>query len=151
MGKILITKMKKEDLFDICNIEKEAFPIPWQLETFEHELSNMFAEYLVAKVDNKVVGFIGAWFILDECQITSIAVHKNYRKQGIASRLVTKLLCSCKKHETNYIMLEVRINNFAAQKLYSKFGFKEETIRKKYYKNPDGTREDAIVMSKILE
>lgn len=150
MPKVKITKMSSEDISQIYEIEKEAFPIPWEVSTFEHELSNILATYLVAKINDKVVGFIGAWFVMDECQITNIAVHKDYRKNLIATQLVAELFKECKKHGTNYVMLEVRTNNIAAQKLYAKYGFKEEVIRKDYYKNPDGTHEDALVMSKEL-
>ena len=139
--------MALDDLQDINKIEKESFPIPWEREVFEKELSNMLATYLVAKENKKVIGFIGAWFILDECQITCIAVDSDSRRQGIASKLVAKLFSECKKHGTKYISLEVRTNNISAQKLYSKLGFQNEIIRKQYYKNPDGTRDDALIMS----
>ena len=151
MSNITISKMTSDDISQIYEIEKDSFPIPWEKETFEHELSNLLATYLVAKIDNKVVGFIGAWFVMDECQITNIAVHKDYRKEEIGSQLVAELLKECKHHGTTYVMLEVRTNNIPAQKLYTKFGFTEEVIRKEYYKNPDGTRDDAIVMSKELK
>ena len=147
---MIISRMTAEDIPEIIEIENSSFPIPWEESTFEKELSNLLASYLVAKIDNTVVGFIGAWFIMDECQITNIAVHEKYRRQGIASQLVAELLKKCKKHETSYVMLEVRVNNFSAQKLYSKFGFKEEAIRRNYYKNPDGTRDDALIMSQYL-
>lgn len=149
--KIKISKMTAEDIPQICDIEEKSFPIPWQTDTFKHELTNMLATYLVAKDSEKVIGFIGAWFVMDECQITNIAVDEEYRKKGIASQLVTELFKECKKHGTNYIMLEVRVNNLVAQKLYAKHGFVEEVIRKGYYKNPDGTHEDAIVMSKDIK
>jgi len=145
-----ISKMTAQDIPGIMEIEDASFPVPWQKETFEKELSNMLATYLVAKENDIVVGFIGAWFILDECQITNIAIREEYRRKGIASQLVTKLLKECKKHDTAYLMLEVRANNFAAQKLYEKYGFKAESIRKNYYKNADGTRDDAIVMSQEI-
>ena len=58
------------------------------------------------------------------------------------------MLNLCREHETNIAILEVRANNFPAQSIYSKFGFKSEVVRKGYYKNPDNTREDAIVMIK---
>lgn len=54
----------------------------------------------------------------------------------------------CKEHHTSVAILEVRANNFSAQSLYSKFGFNSEVVRKGYYKNPDNTREDAIIMIK---
>ncbi len=84
---------------------------------------------------------------MDECHITNIAVLKEYRRNHVATKLIQEMFALCKEHKTNYIMLEVRKSNLAAQKLYQKFGFQEEVIRKEYYKNPDGTREDAIIMS----
>lgn len=69
-------------------------------------------------------------------------------ENGIASLLIKEMLSLCKEHETNIAILEVRANNIPAQKIYSKFGFESEVIRKGYYKNPDNTREDAIVMIK---
>lgn len=90
------------------------------------------------------------WFVMDECHITNIAVLKEYRKNKIATKLLNEMLKLCAEHKTAYILLEVRKSNLAAQNLYSKFNFTEELIRKDYYKNPDGTREDAIVMSCTL-
>jgi ribosomal-protein-alanine N-acetyltransferase len=107
----------------------------------------MLATYLVAKRDNKVVGFIGLWFVMDECHITNIAVHNEYRNKHIATELVNAMFECCKEHESAYVLLEVRSSNVPAKELYKKFGFKEDVVRKGYYKNPDNTREDAIVMS----
>lgn len=145
-----ISKLTHDDLEGIYEVEKDSFPIPWPISSFEEELKNILATYLVAKINNKIVGYIGMWFVMDECHITNIAVHSNYRENGIATRLINEMLKLCKEHKTTYIMLEVRSNNIPAQKLYSKFGFTEEVIRKNYYKNPDNTREDAIVMSRNL-
>lgn len=145
-----ISKLTHNDLEGIYEVEKDSFPIPWPISSFEEELKNILATYLVAKINNKIIGYIGMWFVMDECHITNIAVLGEYRKQGIASKLINKMLELCKEHQTTYIMLEVRATNIPAQKLYSKFGFAEEVIRKDYYKNPDNTREDAIVMSKDL-
>lgn len=146
MQKIQITKMCKDDLPDIYEICKNSFPIPWEFASFENELSNILATYLVAKIENTIVGYIGLWFIMDECQIVTLAIHEDYRRLGIASLLLDKMLKECKKHGTTYISLDVRASNIAAQKLYTKYGFVEETIRKKYYLNPDNSREDAIIM-----
>lgn len=147
MSQIKITKMTKEDLQGVFEVEKTAFPIPWPISSFEEELNNILSTYLVAKIDDKIVGYIGMMFVMDECHILNIAVHEKYRKKGIATKLVNELFKLCKTHKTTYVMLEVRLTNIPAQKLYSKLGFKDEVLRKDYYKNPDGTREDALVMS----
>lgn len=147
MDNIKITKMTKDDLEGIYEVEKTAFPIPWPITSFEEELKNIFATYLVAKLDNRIVGYLGLWFVMDECHITNIAVHSDFRKQNIATRLIQEMFKLCKEHETTYITLEVRKSNVPAISLYKKFGFKDEVIRKDYYKNPDNTREDAIIMN----
>lgn len=147
MSQVIISKMTKEDLLGVYEVEKNAFPIPWPISSFEEELNNILATYLVAKIDNKVVGYIGMLFVMDECHVLNIAVDSNYRRNGIATKLVNELFKHCKKHKTAYVMLEVRVTNIPAQKLYSKLGFKDEVLRKDYYKNPDGTREDALIMS----
>ncbi len=86
---------------------------------------------------------------MDECHITNLAVHPDYRRQKVATALIKKMFKLCKKHQTEYIELEVRKTNIIAQNFYKKFGFHEEFIRTNYYKNPDNTREDAIIM--VLE
>lgn len=148
MSKIKIEKMTFEDIDAVDEIEKDAFPIPWKKTSLAEELTNMLATYLVAKIDEKVVGYIGMWYVLDECHITNVAVHKDFKRQGIASDLINAMLKICKEHESQYILLEVRANNIPAQNLYTKFGFTKDGVRKDYYKNPDGTFEDAILMSK---
>ncbi len=151
MEKIKVLKMQLEDIDDVLKICDESFPIPWSRKSFEDEFNNMFATYLVAKDDEKVIGFIGLWFIMDECHITNIAVSKEYRNKHVATMLVEEMFKCCKEHESVYVLLEVRSSNIAAKELYKKFGFKEDCIRKEYYKNPDNTREDAIVMSLELK
>lgn len=71
---IEISNLTKEDLNGIYEVEKDSFPIPWPISSFEEELKNILATYLVAKIENKIVGYIGMWFVMDECHITNIAV-----------------------------------------------------------------------------
>lgn len=81
MDKIVISKMTHDDIEGVYEVEKTAFPIPWPIETLKKEMENMLATYLVAKVNNTVVGYIGMWFVMDECHITNLAVHSNYRRR----------------------------------------------------------------------
>lgn len=73
--------MTHDDIFDVYEIEKNAFSIPWPIKKLEEELNNMLATYLIAKIDNMIVGYIGMWFVMDECHIMNIAVHSNYRRK----------------------------------------------------------------------
>ena len=132
MSHIEIAKMTKEDLPGVFEVEKDAFPIPWPISSFEEELNNILSTYLVAKLENKIVGYIGVMFVMDECHVLNIAVDSKYRKMGIATQLVNEVFKHCKEHKTTYMMLEVRATNIPAQKLYSKLGFKDEVLRKDY-------------------
>ena len=140
--------MKKEYIDEVYEIDKASVPIPWSKNSIEEEMNNMLAKFIVAKEDEKVIAFAMCWFIMDECHIGNIAVLPEYRNQGVATKLLDNLLEDCTEHGTNYLMLEVRVSNLPAITLYKKLGFEETVVRKKYYKNPDGTYEDALIMTK---
>lgn len=143
MQKIVIEKMKSDDIANVVEVENNSFDIPWSKESFENELKNKLAMYLVAKVEDKAVGYVGVWKIFDEGHITNVAVHPDYRGQGIGKSLISELLYLCEKEGINSLTLEVRKSNIVAQSLYKSFGFVEEGIRKGYYSD---NNEDAIIM-----
>lgn len=140
---LVIDLMKEEDIDDILYISSLSFSIPWSKDSYLQELTNPIAKYMVARIDNKVIGFVGTWIILDEAHITNIAIHPKYRKQGIASKLLEEFLEYCKNQGCIAYTLEVRSGNKAAQSLYEKHNFKEAGIRKGYYED---NKEDAIIM-----
>jgi ribosomal-protein-alanine N-acetyltransferase len=98
---------------------------------------------LCAVLEGRVLGYIGAWEIIDEAHITTVAVNPEYKGRGIAKALLVAVLERCYEAKIKYITLEVRVSNKAAIGLYEKFGFKSLGLRKKYYQN-DG--EDALIM-----
>lgn len=130
---------------DVTEISKLNFKIPWSRDSIEKELKNPFSKYVLAKVDNKIIGFGGMWLIVDEGHITNIAVNTNFRGIGIGSAILSSLVSICKQCNGVAMTLEVRSSNAAAQALYSKFEFKNEGVRKKYYSD---NGEDAIIMWK---
>ena len=138
--------MKLSDIEDILVVEKLSFSIPWSRESFEKEIvDNNLAIYLVAKVNEKAVGYIGMWKVLNEGHITNVAVHPEFRHQGIGDQLVSELLSLCEKENIDLVTLEVRKSNKTAIGLYEKHGFVAEGIRKAYYQD---NKEDAIIMWK---
>ena len=140
---VLVRLIEEHDINDVLEVSSLSFALPWSEASYIQELSNPVAKYLVAEVDNKVVGFAGTWVILDESHITNIAVHPNYRNQKIASKLLEGLIDYCDSLGCVHYELEVRASNKAAQGLYRKYGFKENGIRKGYYED---NKEDAILM-----
>lgn len=145
MNNIDIYPFTEEHIDDVQRISSLSFKTPWTRDSIEKELDNKFARYLVAKKENKVIGFGGIWLILDEGHITNIAVHPEYRGIGIGDMIVDALTEICIIEGIASMTLEVRKSNIAAQNLYRKHGFIEEGIRKNYYTD---TKEDAIIMWK---
>ncbi len=142
-----IRPMKFEDIDQVDEINRLSFSNPWSRESFERELSsNRIAYYFVAVHENKIVGFVGLWIIFQEAQITTIAVHPNYRGRKVGEKLLDFIIDYCQRNLVKNIILEVRVSNTIAQNLYYKKGFKKVGVRKWYYK--DG--EDALVMVKKL-
>lgn len=140
---VKLSLMQEEDLNEVLEISTMSLKESWTLDSFTKELTNPLAKYIVAKYDDKTVGFAGVWTIVDEGHITNIAVHPDYRKKGIGSQLVNSLIEHSSKWGCNALTLEVRASNTPAKNLYKKFDFVEEGIRKNYYKD---NKEDAIIM-----
>lgn len=143
MQKNVIEKMKIDDIANVVEVEMKSFEIPWSKESFENELKNKLALYLVIKVEEKAVGYVGVWKIFDEGHITNVAVHPDFRGKGLAKALISELLSLCRKDGITSFTLEVRESNIIAQNLYKSFGFVEAGKRKAYYSD---NNEDAIIM-----
>lgn len=147
-NEIKICEMTSNDVDGVFDVERACFEDFWSKESFSKEMSNALARFLVAKLDEKIVGYVGTWFILDECHINSIAVHPDFRGLKIGDRLINDLVELCRKNQIVAMTLEVRKSNIVAQNLYKKYGFKLSGIRKEYYTN---NREDAMIMWNQLE
>ncbi|ACA54828.1 ribosomal protein S18-alanine N-acetyltransferase [Clostridium botulinum] len=144
---IIVLPFSLEHIDGVMEIDNLSFSVPWSRNSYETELKNKFAKYIVVlnKETNKVLGFAGMWLIIDECHITNIAVHPNYRRLGIGNILMDEIINIGKEHNIIGITLEVRESNTAAKNLYYKYGFKDSGIRKGYYAD---NNENALLMWK---
>ena len=146
---VSVDDMRIADIAQVHDIERLSFATPWPAHAFEQELrGNRLARYVVARTaigpEELVVGFAGVWLMVDEAHITTFGVHPEWRRQGVGSRLLLRLLeLSLELHATR-MTLEVRVGNLPAQELYRRFGFAIAGTRPRYYTD-DG--EDAFVMS----
>lgn len=140
---IEVLEMKESDIEEVLEIENSCFSTPWSKDAFKMEIKNKFANYVVAKVNGKTVGYGGIWLIIDEGHITNIAVKKEFRSMKVGSHILEALANLCKERNVTSMTLEVRKSNISAQKLYEKYGFKEVGLRKAYYSD---NNEDAIIM-----
>ncbi|MGP4042605.1 ribosomal protein S18-alanine N-acetyltransferase [Gracilibacillus sp. D59] len=144
MAKVQFRKMDVSDIEAVKEIDKRSFPIPWPDDIYEEELTkNQYAQYFVATLNEKVVGFCGSWMVLDEAQITNIAIDPDYRGKGYGQGLFQYVINNAVARGIHHLSLEVRVSNITAQKMYKKFGLKPGGIRKNYYSD---NQEDALVL-----
>jgi ribosomal-protein-alanine N-acetyltransferase len=163
--------MDKGDIPQVNEIDREAFPAMWPPPNYRRELENSIAHYVVAcddtleegegspgfvswlrhlfnrevpSVREYIFGFAGFWIMAGEVHITNIAVRQKHRRQGIGELLLISLINLATKLEAQFITLEVRASNTAAQGLYAKYGFARVGVRRSYYTD---NREDGVLMT----
>lgn len=140
-----IRRMTLDDLAQVIAIDKASFSLPWPERSFRFEIAdNPASRSWVAELDGEIVGLIVAWLLVDEAHIATIATHPDFRRMGIASRLLSHALQAMSNEGAITSVLEVRKSNLAAQEMYRKFGFEESGRRPRYYQD---NGEDAILMS----
>lgn len=144
----MIRRMCIEDLERIDEIEKESFTSVYKKEQYEYELEdNPCAKLFVLEVEDKIVGFVDYWITFDSCQLTKLAIAKEYRGKGYAHELMEFMIEDAIKENCEAILLEVRESNKVAQNLYKAYDFLEINVRKGYYTD---NKENAIVMGKAI-
>ncbi len=147
IGNLEIGPLTQDDLGEIMNIEKMSFSAPWSPAMFKQDLSFPIARCLAARVKGaegkELAGYIICWFVVDEVHVTNIAVRKDLRNRGVATRLVEEILYLARNDRMRYCTLEVRKSNEAAKGLYRRLGFEARGIRPKYYSD---NNEDALIM-----
>ena len=182
-----VRPMCNEDVAQVKEIDREAFPTQWPPPDYRRELQNPLARLIVVCDADKtvtepevqaplekgisglaskvrrlwcrerffedklsssdrryVLGFAGIWVMADEAHLTNIAVRKQYQRQGIGEQLMISIIDLAAEFKADFITLEVRVSNTAAQSLYSKYGFTKISVRRGYYTD---NREDALIMS----
>ena len=143
---MIITNMTREHVVQVARLESICFgSAAWSERSVASELENKLALWLVAVDGETVSGYVGSQTVLDETDMMNVAVHPDYRRQGIAEKLVLELVEVLKARESRCLTLEVRASNAPAISLYEKLDFKQIGLRKNYYRNP---KEDALILRK---
>ena len=142
---IKIEKMTITDLNNIKDNLNNDFDDFWNYNVLKEEIESNNSKYIVAKIDNEVVGFAGIKIIMDEADIMNIVTKKTFRNKGIGTLLLKNLISISHELQLSSISLEVNEKNLPAIHLYEKFGFENLGIRKNYYQD-----KNAIIMTKKL-
>ena len=144
MSEIEIGLMNLDDIEAVHAIEEACFRTPWSKESFYREVTdNACARYVVLRENGTAIAYAGVWFVLDEGHITNIAVRPDRRGMGYGEMVTRAMIQLAADSGMNWMTLEVRRSNTAAQNLYHKLGFIDVGYRKRYYENS----EDALIMA----
>jgi [ribosomal protein S18]-alanine N-acetyltransferase len=138
-------KLKLRDLGAIEDIERASYPTPWSRSMFAGELAKPSSICLGAiDVENdQLVGYLIISRYVDAWHVMNLAVAHDYRRRGIATRLMERLFELTASDGRRGYTLEVRVSNDAAIRLYESLGFRARGIRRGYYTD---NREDALIM-----
>jgi ribosomal-protein-alanine N-acetyltransferase len=161
--------MRFDDIPQVVAIDKQAFSTPWSPRSYAYEIGESTYSHMLVlesstvhevqgwkrlvrrfggapnthRVEREVIGYGGLWRIVDEAHVSTIATRPDQRGQGYGELLLAAMIAKAVRLQAGYIVLEVRISNGIAQKLYTKYGFKTEGIKKRYYRD---NNEDAYDM-----
>jgi ribosomal-protein-alanine N-acetyltransferase len=129
------------DLPDVIAVERRAFPAPWSLAMFVLELSKPGSVCAGAIINGELAGYMICSRYHTVWHLMNLAVDLDYRRLGVASRLIEHLLAEAGEDER--YTLEVRVSNAEAIAMYKSFGFRSAGIRRRYYHD---NNEDALIM-----
>jgi ribosomal-protein-alanine N-acetyltransferase len=141
-----ITRLSSDaDLQDVAALEAASFSNPWSRDMLARDLRNASISrvYVMRDHAGRLVGFCACWFLADELHINTLAVTRDERRRGHATRLLRFVFGEAIEAGVQRATLEVRRSNDAALKLYGRLGFTVRGVRRNYYGNPD---EDALVL-----
>jgi ribosomal-protein-alanine N-acetyltransferase len=139
-----LRRLELTDLDAIERIERVSYPTPWSRSMFATELAKPSSLSLGAVDDqDELVGYLVLSRYVDAWHVMNLAVAPDWRRRGVASALLTRLLADTRDDEQRGYTLEVRVSNVGAISLYERFGFRPRGVRRGYYTD---NREDALIM-----
>ena len=148
---VLLTPMTEHDLLEVVEIEQTSGLSPWGWDAYHRELQSDDRGLMwVARLDENrgtsesLAGYIVGRLVADELHINNVAVREAYRRSGVATALLSRLLEEARGYNALRAFLEVRAGNAAAQALYEGCGFSVIDRRHNYYPEPP---DDALIMT----
>ena len=140
--------MNESHVESIAQLEKSCFSDPWSSNSIASELKNSLSLWVVAVEDEQLAGYVGSQSVLGWADMMNLAVAPEFRRRGVAERLIGELISRLQENEVTCLTLEVRASNSPAISLYEKIGFTCVGRRPNYYHNP---KEDALILRKEWE
>jgi ribosomal-protein-alanine N-acetyltransferase len=157
--------MSAADIPQVVEVDRSAFSLPWSPRSYHFEINeNEASHMLTLTVDTAarlgklrdmlrrlrgkqqpalIIGYGGFWLIDGEHHVSTIAVRPEYRGRGLGELMLAAMLMRGIGLSTDYSVLEVRVSNTPAIRLYEKYGYQIVGRRKQYYRD---NMEDAHLM-----
>ncbi len=149
MEDVRVRRMEGRDLARVMEIEQQSYSMPWTESTFRGLLRRTDADLYVAETRGAAIaGYAVAWAVLEQGELGNVAVAPEFRRRGVAHRLLDAVVDRSRERGVRELFLEVRVSNIHARQLYETYGFREVGRRRNYYMEPV---EDALVMRKDLD
>lgn len=159
----VVEPMSLADVDQVMLIERASFSAPWSARAYRYEINEnphstmrvvrarprwqgslgSALQRLLGQTPAPVLGYAGAWLLVDEIHVSTIAVHPDWRRRGLGELLLMSLLERGLELEAQRATLEVRISNLGAVGLYRRYGFDILSVQKAYYSD---NGEDAYIM-----
>ena len=131
------------DMPEVMDIERQSFPHPWDDEHLLERLRQRNCIALVAERSDKVIGFTVYELLKSYLHVLNLAVHPQYRRQGVGRQIIDKLKSKLLQQRRTELRIEVSDENLAAQCFFREMEFKATNIIRGHY---DETDSDAYVM-----
>lgn len=141
--RVHIRWMIRRDMPEVLHIERESYDYPWLEEDFLRCLRQRNCIGMVAELGEKVVGFMIYELHKTKLHILNFAVDPDYRRRGVGTQMVAKLISKLSAHRRTSIMLEARESNLSAQLFFRENGFRAVCVLREYFED---TGEDAYAM-----
>ena len=165
--------MTLDDIPQVVEIDRLSFDTPWSARSYAYEIEESHYSHMLVleadvvrpasgwkkllrsfsgtnnnlAVEKTIVGYGGLWNIMDEAHVSTIASHPDYRGKKYGEIVLAGMIGRAIMLGADYIVLEVRVSNTVARKLYEKYGFTIEAVKPKYYHHDN---EDAYDMRLML-
>jgi ribosomal-protein-alanine N-acetyltransferase len=135
--------MIRRDMQEVLDIENDSFEFPWAEDDFIRCLRQRNCIGMVADFEDRIGGFMVYELHKTRLHLLNVAVAKPFRRRGLGSRMVQKLMGKLSDDRRNRILLEVRETNLDAQLFFRKLGFRAVSVLRSFY---DDSPEDAYLM-----
>ena len=143
-----VQPMHEQHIDAVADLEQQCFSAPCSAQGLREYLSMRGQHFLVALEQDRVVGYIGLYTVLDEGVITNVAVNPAHRRKGVATALMVAQMTYCFQSGCTFMTLEARESNEGARGLYESLGFEQVGVRPAFYTNPT---EAAVLYTKTLK